>query len=122
MRFERFDKLGLLPGLGAGRHPVAQFVSLLVIGAAVVGVVLMGAFILSFLIGAALLAWAVLAVRVWWFRRKLRKAAEAGRSDDAAGASAVRERVRESADHRGRLIEAEYTIVNERDARRRRRS
>lgn len=122
MRYERFDKPGLLPGLGGGRHPVAQFVSLLVIGAAVVGVVLMGAFILSFLIGAALLAWAVLAVRVWWFRHKLRKAAEGARSDEAFGAGAGRERVRESADHRGRLIDAEYTIVGERDARRRRKS
>jgi hypothetical protein len=126
-RLGRFDTFGLIPGLGAGRHPIAQFLSLLVIGAAVVGVVLMGAFILSFLIGAAVLASAVLAVRIWWFRRKLRNASAraarsgTGRLSEGAGAGAgrERERVRESGDPHGRLIDAEYTIVRERDARRR---
>jgi hypothetical protein len=118
----RFEKLGRFPGLGAARHPVAQFLSLLVIGAAVVGVVLMGAFILSFLIGAAMLAAAVLAARIWWFRRKLRSAAAraaASGSGASRGADAEREHVRDSRDRHGRLIDAEYTIVRERDAGRR---
>jgi hypothetical protein len=115
----RFGRRGAFVDLGAARHPVAQFLSLLVIGAAVVGVVLMGAFILSFLIGAAVLASAVLAVRVWWFRRKLRSAAERAAAGHLDASGAGTEGVRESRNPHGRLIEAEYTIVRERDAGRR---
>jgi hypothetical protein len=115
-----FSKLGSWPGFASARHPVTQFISLLVIGAAVVGVVLMGAFLQTFPIGAAVLASAVLAVRVWWFQRKLRAAARASTTSSDRGAGAGRVRAQESSEPCGRLIEAEYTIVAERDSRRRR--
>ena len=105
--YSRFNIYDRVHRLFASGHPLAQLLSLLVLGAAVVGVVLMGAFVLSFLIGAALLATAVFATRLWWLRFKLRRGA--------------RQRERVGANRHGRLIEAEYTIVEEREARRRRR-
>lgn len=92
--------------LGPAGHPLLQVLWLLVFGVALVGAVLMGALILSFLLGAAAVAAAVLAVRIWWFRRKLRRSVE------------QRDRFRGSGhDSRGRLIDADYTVVAEREAR-----
>lgn len=95
--------------LNAAGNPIVQVLSLLLVGAVLIGAVIMGAFILSALLGVAAIAAAVFAVRIWWFRRKLRQAA--GRPDQ----------LREAQRYDGRLIDAEYTVVRERDARRRRR-
>jgi hypothetical protein len=101
--YQRFYKLN------AAGNPIAQVLSLLLFGAVLIGAVIMGAFILSALLGVAAIAAAVFAVRIWWFRRKLRQAAER------------QEHLRDAGRYDGRLIDAEYTVVRERAARRRRR-
>ncbi|HEX5421545.1 MAG TPA: hypothetical protein VFY39_16255 [Gammaproteobacteria bacterium] len=97
---------GRLHKSGAMSNPLVQALSLFVLGAVLIGAVLMGAVILSFLLAAAAVGAAVIAVRIWWFGRKLRHAAE--RRDRLHGP-----------DHssHGRLIDADYTIVAEREAR-----
>jgi hypothetical protein len=59
--------------------------------------------ILAIVLGLAALLAAVFSVRVWWLRRKLRKAPPRG----AAGHGPASQT-------RGELIEAEYTVVSER--------
>lgn len=79
-----------LPG-----NPVLQVLSLLAGGVIMIGAVLLGAVLLAFILGFAMLAGAVFLVRLWWLRRKLQKAARRG------GAEA------------GRILEVEYTVVDE---------
>ena len=90
-------------GLSGG--PLAQAVSVLVFAVLLVGAVVMGAVLLAVIVGVAVLAWIALSVRLWWLRRKLgRGAAPQGGTEPAPPA--------------GRLIEAEYTVLDERDPRR----
>jgi uncharacterized protein (DUF2062 family) len=79
--------------LGASQNPIVQVVSLILVGLALVVAVLMGAVILAAVFGLAVLAAIVIAIRVWWLRRKLR------RTPQASG---------------GALIEAEYEVLRER--------
>jgi predicted membrane metal-binding protein len=86
-----------LPG-----NPVLQVLSLLAAGVVMIGAVLLGAVLLAFVLGFAMLAGAVFLVRLWWLRRKLQKAARRGAADA------------------GRVIEVEYTVVDEQKPRERR--
>jgi hypothetical protein len=97
---------GRLYTLATSGNPVVQVLSLVVFGAVLIGAVLMGAVILSFVFGLAVIAAIVFSVRLWWLRRKLQRRAPQG-GDFGAGAE-------------GRLIEAEYTLVRERETPRRR--
>lgn len=96
---------GRLYALGTSGNPVVQVLSLLVFGVALIGAVLMGAVILSVVFGLAVIAAIVFAVRLWWWRRK------AQRQQPAHGSY--------GAETDGRLIEAEYTVVREREFQRR---
>jgi membrane protein implicated in regulation of membrane protease activity len=87
-------------GLSGG--PVAQAVSVLVFGILLIAAVVMGAVLLAAIVGAVAIAWVVFSVRLWWLRRKLRGRAAQGDPTQPAG----------------RLIEAEYTVLDERDPRR----
>jgi uncharacterized protein (DUF2062 family) len=80
-------------------NPIVQAISLLVLGLALIGAVLMGAVILTFLFGFAVIAAIVFSIRIWWLRR---------------GIARSRARSREPAAH-GRYIEAEYTVIEERE-------
>ena len=91
---------------GASGNPLVQFLSLLVFGAIAIGLVLMGTVILAVLLGLAVVAAAVIAVRVWWARRKLRGA---GSFDDTPSGPRAQDPAR--------LIEGEYTVVDEREPR-----
>jgi uncharacterized iron-regulated membrane protein len=84
--------------------PVAQVLWLIGGAVVLVGALIMGVFVLMMLLGLGAVAAAVLAVRVWWVRRKLRRAG----AFDVPGADPAR-----TAD--ARLIDAEYTVVDERD-------
>lgn len=97
---------GRLYTLGASGNPVVQVLSLLVFGVALIGAVLMGAVILAFVFGLAVIAAIVFSVRLWWLRRKMQRP---GRGGERFG------------DMDGRLIEAEYTVIRERETQRRRR-
>jgi membrane protein implicated in regulation of membrane protease activity len=88
-------------GLAGG--PVAQAVSVLVFAVVLVGAVVMGAVLLAAIVGVAAIAWIVFSVRYWWLGRRL------GRRTAAQG---------EPARPEGKLIEAEYTVIDERDPRR----
>jgi uncharacterized iron-regulated membrane protein len=87
---------------GTSGNPVVQVLSLLAFGVVLIGVVLMGAVILAFVFGLAVIAAIGFSLRVWWLRRRLGR-----RRQDAVGATSP-----------GRLIQAEYTVVEERSTRR----
>jgi len=82
-----------LQAIGMSRNPIVQVISLIVVGLALIVAVLMGAVILAAVFGLAMLGAIVIAIRVWWLRRKLRHAQPTG----------------------GALIEAEYKVVGERE-------
>jgi hypothetical protein len=84
---------------GTTGNPLSQALSLLVFGLLLVGAVLMGAVILAVVLGLAVIGAIALYARLWWLRRQM------GRSEPARGARSAN----------GSLIEAEYTVVEERD-------
>jgi len=86
---------------GPSSNPLVQVASLLLFGLVVIGAVVMGAVILALVLGLALIGAIAFSLRVWWLRRKFaRAAAEQGYRDPGTS---------------GRLIEAEYTVVEQRD-------
>jgi hypothetical protein len=92
------DRLG--NGFRVPANPLVQVLSVAAFGLALVGAVLIGAVVLVFLLGFAVLAAAIFAVRAWWLGRTLGRAAPAAQeAPDPA---------------QGQLIEAEYTVVEER--------
>jgi uncharacterized protein (DUF2062 family) len=74
-------------------NPLVQVFSLLIVGVALMLAVLTGAVILAAVFGFAMIAAIVIAVRVWWVRRKVRR-------------GGPRERA---------VIEADYEVLPERD-------
>lgn len=95
---------GRLYGFRAAGNPLLQIATALVLGIALLAAVLMGALLLVLLVGAAVIAATVLSVRLWWQRRKQGGAPRAERRGS------------------GQLIEAEYSVVVERDVARQRES
>lgn len=88
--------------LAASGNPFVQILALLVFGIVLIGAVLMGALVLALVFGLAVIGAAVFSVRLWWLRRKLQ------RQQTRSGA-------RSRSPQEGRYIEAEYTIVTERE-------
>ncbi len=78
------------------RNPLVQIAAVVVAAFMVIGAVFLGAIVLSFFVGFAILAWIILAIRVWWLRRSVRRG-DSGRSGD-----------------RGEIVGVEYTVVEER--------
>lgn len=91
------------------QNPIAQVVTFLVAGLVLIGAVFMGFVILAVLLGLAFVLGLIFWVRLWWFRRKLRRAA-----DDGQGRRPDTGRVRGM--RTGRVIEVEYEVVEERDS------
>jgi uncharacterized iron-regulated membrane protein len=89
-------------GLPGG--PLMQVVSGLVFALLLIVAVVLGAAILAAIVGVAVLAWIVFSVRLWWLRRKL------------GPRGAVRSPGEEPTRPEGRLIDAEYTVLGERDS------
>lgn len=94
-------------GLRLSGNPFAQALSLLVFAVLLVAAVVMGAVILAAVVGVAVLAWIGFSLRLWWLRRKLGRGAAAGGQSGA-----------QPPPQSGRLIDAEYTVLDERDPRR----
>ncbi len=88
--------------LRTSKNPVVQVVSFLVMGLAVIGAVLMGAVILAFVLGFVVIFGIVFWLRLWWLGRKLRRRAQAPAD-------------RQRSDTARRVIEVEYTVVEEHD-------
>jgi hypothetical protein len=93
-------------GLPGG--PLMQIVSALVFALLLIVAVVLGAAILAAVVGVAVLAWIVFSVRLWWLRSKL------GPRTAAKGPG------EEPPRPEGRLIDAEYTVLGERDSQPRR--
>jgi hypothetical protein len=85
---------GRLYSFAASRNPIVQIVSLILAGFLLIVAVLMGAVLLAVVFGFALIAASVLALRVWWLRRKLARTTPQGTA----------------------IIETEYRVVHERRA------
>jgi hypothetical protein len=84
---------------GTSGNPLLQALSLLVFGLLLIGAVVMGAVILGVVLAFAVIVAIAFYARLWWLRRKLsRSAAERGAAPAA-----------------GKLIDAEYTVVEQRD-------
>jgi hypothetical protein len=91
---------------GTSGNPLVQALWMLVVGVLLVGAIVMGAVVLVALLALGAVVAVVFAIRVWWLRRKLERSGAFDTADrDAKGRPAAR------------LIEAEYTVVAERDAR-----
>jgi protein-S-isoprenylcysteine O-methyltransferase Ste14 len=88
-------------GFRAPANPLVQALSAVVVGLALLGAVFVGAVILVIVLGLAVLAAAVFALRAWWLERTLGRAAP--------------EPDREPGSAQGQLIDAEYTVLEERD-------
>ena len=88
---------GRLYTLGASGNLIVQIISLLVFGLALIAAVLMGVLVLVFGFGFAVVGAIVFSIRLWWLRRKIARSPNAARQPG------------------GRYIEAEYTVVEERD-------
>ena len=90
-------------------NPLAKVLSLLVFAALLAAALIMGAVVIAMLLGLAVILGVVLAVRVWWFRRKLR------RPPPADGGYAPPEPLAQKP-AQTRLIEGEYEVVKQPDA------
>jgi hypothetical protein len=89
-------------------NPLVQALWVVVGVVVLVAAVVMGALVLTVLLGLGVVAAAVVAIRVWWLRRKLEREGAFNAPHAPTDGSAE--------PHEPRLIEAEYTVVNERDA------
>ena len=89
-------------------NPFVQALWMVVGVAVLVAAVVMGALVLAVLLALGVVAALVFATRVWWLRRKLER--EGAFNAPPASTDGAAE------PHEPRLIEAEYTVVNERDA------
>jgi hypothetical protein len=88
---------------GTSGGPLTQVLSVLVFGVLLVGAVVMGAVILAVVLGLAVVAYVAFVVRVWWLRRKMGRGAPPRAASDPDRHDG------------GRLIDAEYTVLDERD-------
>lgn len=86
-------------------NPIVQVLYFLVGGILLIGAVILGAFVLAFVLGFAVVAGLIVYARFWWLSRKLAK----GRGSSGGG--------RGGPSSRSELLEAEYTVVSERDER-----
>lgn len=80
-------------------HPVAQFLSMIILGGVLVGVVIMGAFALVALLALFVVGYAVFSARVWWRLLKLRGGKPFSGVTEAGS------------DKSARYIEGEYEVV-----------
>jgi hypothetical protein len=96
---------------GTSGNPLVQALWMVLGAVLLVGALVMGAVVLSALFALGAVAAGVFALRVWWLRHKLRR--------DGAYHGANGSQTGENGDEgrtAPRLIEGEYTVVDERDA------
>ena len=84
-------------------NPIMQVFSFLVAGLALIGAVLMGAVILSFVLACAVIIGIYFWIRILWQQRKMRRAASSQPQGRRAG--------------QGKVIETEYTVIDEHEER-----
>jgi uncharacterized iron-regulated membrane protein len=89
-------------------NPLVQALWMVAGIALLVAAVIMGALVLTVLLALGVIAAAVFAARVWWLKRKLAREGAFGASPERPGEGPAER-------HEPRLIDAEYTVVSERD-------
>ena len=89
-------------------NPFLQALYFVAGGVLLIGAILMGAVILAIALGIAIVAGLVVFVRVWWLKRKIERARR-----KRGGRSGTQDSEK--------VIEVEYTVVDERDDSERRR-
>ena len=94
-------------------NPVAQVLSFLVAGLALIASVLMGAVVLAFVLAVAVVVAIYFWIRIRWQLRGMRRASVAGA--DARREASARDHPRTAG--QGKIIEAESTVIEERDLR-----
>lgn len=94
-------------------NPVVQVLSFLVAGLALIASVIMGAVVLAFVLALAVVVAIYFWIRIRWQLRGVRRASAAGA--DARREASTREDRRRAG--QGRIIEAESTVIEERDLR-----
>ena len=87
-------------------NPLARIGAAVLGTLALIGALFLGAFVLAIAVGVAVIGAIVVAVRVWWLRRRLRATAR-NRADEQAGES-------RRAPRSGRVIDVEYYEVQRR--------
>ncbi len=92
-------------------NPVAQVLSLLVAGLALIVSVIMGAVVLAFVLAVGVVVAIYFWIRIRWQLRGVRRASAA----DAQREASTRDNRRTAG--QGRIIEAESTVIEERDLR-----
>ena len=92
-------------------NPLAQILSLLAFAVLLAAALIMGAVVIAVLLGLGVIFGTVLAVRAWWFRRKMR----CGPPPDGGYAPPVPPEPQPVAEQK-RLIEGEYEVVKQPDA------
>jgi len=95
------------------QNPVVQFFAILAAGAILVVAVLMGALVLVVMLGVGIVLAMVFWLRMLWMRHKLKRAGvyDAFRAQAGEGTDAAQRPHRE-----GRVIEVEYTVVDDDDS------
>ena len=88
--------------VGTPTNPFLQALHLLLGGLVVIGAVLMGAVILAIALGFIFIFGAVFWIRLWWLRRKMLRAG----LQSGSGSEPLRP-------GSGRVIEVEYTVVDQ---------
>ena len=94
-------------------NPIAQVLSLLVAGVALIAAVLMGAVVLVVVLAIAVVAAIYFWIRIRWQLRGARRASVS--AADARREASARDKRRKAG--QGRIIEAESTVIEERDLR-----
>lgn len=85
---------------GNSGNPLAQIVSMLVLGVVLVGAVIMGAFVLMAVVGFAAIAFLAFSIRVWWLRRKYGRRGPNGGSGPKRQGTGIR------------YIEGEFEVID----------
>ena len=92
---------------GVSGNPIVQILGLIGFGVILIGAIVMGTVILAAIIGLVMIAAIAFALRIWWLRWKLRRAAARG---ELGGGT-------EGEDRDTRVIEVEYRVLGERELR-----
>lgn len=90
--------------LGASGNPLAQILGLVLFVIFAIGAVVMGAFVLLAVVALGFIGFAVLTVRGWWLQRKMRGRFGSGQQGPQGSPGSQRSQ--------GRLIEAEYEVID----------
>lgn len=92
-------------------NPLSRLLAALVAVLVLVGAFFFGVFVLAFAAGLGLVAWIYISIRLWWIRRR----GGMNPADAEVAREGRGEPRNEQDEHRGNVIDAEYTVVSKQD-------